>query len=188
MTSVLILYGTTEGQTAKIAKHIGETLQTEGHSVITQDGSKLPRDFSLEPFDAIIIGASVHYGGYQKYVKQLIQKNLDVLRRKPTAFFSVSGAAASPREQDHRETEKLVDKFIEETSWRPAKTEIFGGAILYTQYSFFKRLMMKVILKSAGGPTDISRDHELTDWNAVTQFAEEFSRKHMHSIANKGAL
>ena len=94
---------------------------------------------------------------------------------EPGAFFSVSGAAGSPHEKDHTGVAKLVDKLIEQTRWQPAKTQSFGGAILYTQYGFFKRLMMKMIVKSAGGPTDTSRDYELTDWNAVTRFAQDFA-------------
>ena len=183
MANVLVLYGATEGQTAKIAKYIAEKLNADGHDVETKDGANLPDDFSLEPFDAVIIGASVHYGRHQKYIRELIKKNLDVLNRKPAAFFSVSGAAGSPHEKDHTGVRKLVDKFIEETGWRPARTEVFGGAILYTQYNIFKRLMMKMILQSAGGPTDTSRDHELTDWNAVTRFAGAFAAEYLNKPA-----
>ena len=179
MANVLILYGTTEGQTARIARRIAETLQSEGHGVVLQDSRNLPRDFSLAPFDAFIIGASVHYGGHQKYVRELIKEKLDDLKDKPAAFFSVSGAAGSPHEKDQAGLKKLVNKFIEETHWQPTKTQTFGGAILYTQYGFCKRLMMKMILRSAGGPTDTSCDHELTDWNAVSRFAKAFAAEYL---------
>ena len=175
MANILILYGSTEGQTAKIAKRIAQRLKTAGHSAETKDGKDLPRDFSLAPFDAFIIGASVHYGGHQNYIRELVKNNLDALGSKPAAFFSVSGAAGSPHEKDRTQVEKLLRKFIEKTHWQPAKTEVFGGAILYTKYGFLKRLMMKMILRSAGGPTDTSHDYEFTDWDAVDRFADAFA-------------
>lgn len=175
MAKILILYGSTEGQTARIAEHIAKTLKARNHEVEMKSGEHLPAAFSLNDFDAVVVGASVHYGKHQKYVRKFIGRHLDTLGRKPSAFFSVSAAAGSPRTQDHAGVERLVNRFIEETDWRPDRTVIFGGAVVYTQYGFFKRLMMKMILKSAGGPTDTSRDHEFTDWDAVTRFAEEFA-------------
>ena len=36
------------------------------------------------------------------------------------------------------------------------------------------KLVMRFIVKSAGGDTDTSRDREYTDWDAVDRFAAEF--------------
>jgi menaquinone-dependent protoporphyrinogen oxidase len=35
---------------------------------------------------------------------------------------------------------------------------------------------MKRIARAEGGPTDTSRDHELTNWEDVDEFAERFAR------------
>ena len=174
MAKILILYGTTEGQTAKIANQIAEVAKAKGHIVETRLGKHLPSQFSWEDFDAVIIGASVHYTKHQRYIRDLVKGNLEILQRKPSAFFSVSGAASGPREQDRLAAEKTASQFLQETGWQPDKIGIFAGAIVYTQYGFFKRLLMKRIVKSGGGPTDTSRDYEFTDWKAVTQFAEDF--------------
>ena len=42
-----------------------------------------------------------------------------------------------------------------------------GGAIDYPRYNPLLRLVLKFISKKNGGPTDTSRKHELTDWDAV---------------------
>jgi menaquinone-dependent protoporphyrinogen oxidase len=34
---------------------------------------------------------------------------------------------------------------------------------------------MLIISKMAGGSTDTSRDHEYTDWKALTRFADEIA-------------
>jgi menaquinone-dependent protoporphyrinogen oxidase len=56
---------------------------------------------------------------------------------------------------------------------------LFGGALVYRQYGFFKRLMMKKIVsdKPGGLSTDTSRDHEYTDWDQVARFAEDFLKR-----------
>ena len=52
----------------------------------------------------------------------------------------------------------------------------FGGALLYTQYGFIKRHMMKKIAahKPGGLGTDLSQDYVYTEWDDVQRFAEEF--------------
>ena len=46
-----------------------------------------------------------------------------------------------------------------------------AGALAYTRYGFLTRFFMRRIAKKEGGPTDTSRDHELTDWGMVARFA-----------------
>ena len=36
-------------------------------------------------------------------------------------------------------------------------------------------MLLKRISRRAGGPTDTSRDYEMTDWNQVVRFAAEFA-------------
>jgi menaquinone-dependent protoporphyrinogen oxidase len=49
-----------------------------------------------------------------------------------------------------------------------------AGAVLYTQYPWLKKWMMKRIVGKAGGGTDTTRDYEYTDWNDLRRFANEF--------------
>ena len=94
------------------------------------------------------------------------------LERLPSAFFSVSLAAHG----DMENARAYVEKFEQETGWRPTQVGLFGGALLYRQYGFLKRLMMKKIVsdKPGGLSTDTSRDHVYTDWDEVKRFAEAF--------------
>jgi menaquinone-dependent protoporphyrinogen oxidase len=50
---------------------------------------------------------------------------------------------------------------------------LVAGRLAYTQYGFFKRWIMRAIARREGGSTDTTRDHEYTDWDAVTRFADE---------------
>ena len=48
--------------------------------------------------------------------------------------------------------EDYVEKFEDETGWRPGQVALFSGALLYTQYGFIKRLIMKKIASDKGSP------------------------------------
>jgi menaquinone-dependent protoporphyrinogen oxidase len=172
MSRVLIPYGTTEGQTARIAAVIADALRDRGHEVHPVDIKSLG-DTIPDGYDAAIIGASIHMGKHDKHVVEFVQKNLDTLARLPSAFFSVSLAAHG----DPLEAEGYVDQFEDETGWRPDKVAMFGGALMYTQYGFIKRHMMKKIAQDKPGHlgVDLSRDYVYTEWDAVKRFAEHFA-------------
>ena len=51
--------------------------------------------------------------------------------------------------------------------------ESFAGALQYREYDFFTRLLIKLMMKHGGHPTDTSHDHDFTDWDAVERFGRE---------------
>lgn len=64
--------------------------------------------------------------------------------------------------------------FVEQVGWHPSLIETFAGAVKYSQYDFITRFIMKMISKREGGSTDTTHDHEYTDWEAVSRFANKF--------------
>jgi len=46
-------------------------------------------------------------------------------------------------------------------------------ALQYREYDFVTRLVMRVLMRRAGHTTDVWRDHEYTDWDAVERFARD---------------
>lgn len=173
MISVLIAYGTSEGQTATIAEYLAGVIREQGHAAFPVDikpGAPAPAGY-----DAVIVGASVHMGKHQTWVRDFVRRNRPALERLPSAFFSVSLAALDPTEAARREVQGYVDRFVQETGWHPRKVALVAGALPYSKYGFFKRWMMKRIVSSKGRPdTDTKRDYSYTDWASVKQFAEEF--------------
>jgi menaquinone-dependent protoporphyrinogen oxidase len=57
--------------------------------------------------------------------------------------------------------------------WHPSKVRAAAGALSYTKYNFLVRFVMKRIAKAQGASTDTSRDHELTDWEALDRIVDE---------------
>lgn len=171
---ILVAYGTRYGQTAKIALRIAETLTAEGALVTLVPADDLPIDFSPHDYDGIVLGASIIGGRHQRSVRRLASAHRDALNEMPSAMFSVSGSAASEDEEGKAAARTMLLEFLHEAQWRPRVVELVAGAMAFTKYSFLLRWWMRRISAKAGGPTDTSRDHELTDWAQVERFALSF--------------
>ncbi|WP_254764942.1 flavodoxin domain-containing protein [Natrinema marinum] len=175
MVSILVPYGTGEGQTARVADRIASALTDRGHDATTIDTDDLPSDLSVDDFDAVCIGASIHMGKHQSSVREFVDDNRDALAARPTAFFQLSMSSAVDDEERRAEAAGYVDEFLEETDFHPDRIGLFGGALRYSKYGFVKRLLMKRIARDATGDTDTSRDYEYTDWHEVEAFAADFA-------------
>ena len=173
MSRILIAYGTTEGQTAKIANALARTLRAQGDSVDVVDAAdgRNPDDYG-----AVIVAASVHGGRYQKSVRRWVQGHAFQLRGKPSAFVSVSLGILQKDPKVQGEVAAIVDRFLLATNWMPTMRTSVAGALVYTQYGCVKRWVMRRIARRAGGDTDTTRDFEYTDWQQVEAFAQDFSR------------
>ena len=171
MSKLLVRYGTGEGQTTKVADRIGEVLVRRGHEATV--ASVADRDVDPAGYDAVLVGASVHYGKHPRAVKTFVRANRDALSRLPTAFFSVSLSSAEDDPAAEAQAAGYVDEFCESTGWHPDRIGLFGGALRYSEYGFLKRLVMRRIAGEAMPGVDASADAEFTDWHEVEAFASD---------------
>ncbi len=176
MASVLIVYGSTNGQTALIADAIAHELRERDLIVEVEDVEALPEALDVAAFDAIVVGGRVHGSGHPRKLVAWVRHNLHLLQRVPSAFFSVSLVAARKDGTGRQQAQAIVDRFIDESGWSPLYTAIFAGACKYTQYNFVLRWIMKQIARAEGGETDTSRDWEYTDWSEVHRFGAHLAR------------
>ena len=184
MSRILVVYATTHGQTAKIAAAVARTLRTQGAIVDLHDASAGPHP---EPYDGIIVAASVHTGKYQRAVVRWAQSHRAVLSSKTTAFLSVCLAVLQPEPEVRQKLAEILDRFTAAAAWQPTMVKHVAGALPYTKYNWLTRFVMKRIVKRAGGNTDTTRDFEYTDWADLTVFATQFGqlvdRAHTRSVA-----
>jgi menaquinone-dependent protoporphyrinogen oxidase len=174
MMRILIAYGSSEGHTARIAEYVANLIRSHGCEADTTD-VRCYHTPALDGYDAVIVGASIHRGKHQRCVRDFVMENRDALERLPSAFFSVSLAAHDETRAARKEVLGYLAEFAQQTGWRPGKVGVFPGALLYTQYGFFKRWIMRKIARDKGSPdVDTSRDYVYTDWESVKRFAEEF--------------
>ena len=174
MARILILYGTTEGQTAKIAQFMADVGGKLGEQVDVANIADLPETLELLRYDAVLLGGSLHEHHYQRALGAFVARHRAWLAAHRTGFFSVSLGAASRDPAEHVEVRKLMGEFTKGLGWSPGLTASFAGALKYTQYSWLKRMLMKHIAKKEGGSTDTSVDHEYTNWDDVREFAQRF--------------
>lgn len=172
--NILILYASKEGQTEKIAQFITDAVESHGHHATTLRANQIPQDIDTDAFDAAIVGGPIYKGSYPAYLKKIVIDYCDWLNQVPSAFFTVCMAIHSKNIKEQQHARSFGSRFTRDTNWQPNMMETFAGSIKYTHYGFITRMIMRYIAKKEGGDTDTSRDHEYTDWDAVTRFTEHF--------------
>ncbi|RWA62493.1 flavodoxin domain-containing protein [Mesorhizobium sp.] len=169
--NVLIIYGTTEGQTRKIAAWTATHVRERGHRVELLDGGALASDLKLGAFHAFIIASSVHQKHHQDTITSFVFAHHELLNARPSAFISVSLSAAL---DEKPEAQRYVDHFVSVTGWHPSKTILLGGALRFSEYDYFQEQFVKFVVMKHSGAVSPERDHEFTDWNALADFVDRF--------------
>lgn len=174
MARVLILYSSFDGQARRIAGRIGDVLARAGHLALLRSADAPAAEGEIAASDGVVVGGAIRYGHYAPSLERLVRRNAGVIASRPDAFFSVCLSAGGPGARPAT-AQGYVGGFLERTGWRPRHSASFAGALPYSRYNPFIRLMMRLIVGVAGGETDASRDYEYTDWPAVERFAGEYA-------------
>lgn len=174
MQPILVAYGTTEGQSRKVAEFIAQRLRIRGHRVDLVD-TATPAAQQVQPvYQGAILGGSVHQQRHQNSLVHFVKANQPWLAAMPLGIYSVSLTAAMPDMDDRLEARRLLDGFVADNALSPVATRCVGGALMYTQYDYFKRQLMRLIARQRGQTTDTSGDYEYTDWGDVESFVDEY--------------
>ena len=183
MCTIPVFYATTHGQTQRIAERIAESLRAAGHaSFALEVSSEACRRFDWRRASAAVLAASLHVGSHQSSAADFARAHVDRLNAMPSWFVSVSLSAASTHADERSAAECIAREFAERVGWTPSRVSCVAGRLAYTQYWFVTRWMMRRIARKEGGPTDTSRDHELTDWSAVASLSSKFGKEVWKSV------
>jgi len=181
MARFLVLYSTTDGHTATICRRIQQVIEQDAHDVLIaeleSEAMASGTNIALNAFDTIIVGASIRYGKHSKLVSEFIHRNADILKNKKSAFFSVN-IVARKADKDTPETNPYMQKFLRQIAWQPKTLAVFAGKLNYPKYRPLDRMMIRLIMKMTGGPTDPTSVIEFTDWAKVEAFARQMSDGH----------
>ena len=170
--NILVIFGTTEGQTRKVAKRVAECIEAKGHTATVVDSTEEQSPIDFADYNAIIIAGSVHQGHYQGSLTYFISSRLEDINRLPNAFLSINlSMVSSP---DCKEANADVEHLLADTGWKPSNTKLVAGALKYSQYDFFKRQMMRLLSKQKDMPSDTREDYEFTDWDDLQAFVTSF--------------
>ena len=178
MLPILVAYATTEGQTRRIAEFIAERLRIRGHRVdLVDTATPAAAEAVSVVYQGVILAGSVHQQEHPRSLAQFVKRNHAWLIALPCAVFSVSLTAALDDLESRIETRRLLHDFVDDCKLKPAAMHCVAGALKYTQYDYFKRLVMRLVARQRGQSTDTSKDYEYTDWNGVEAFVDEFLAK-----------
>ena len=171
---ILIVYGTTDGQTAKVAAAMAGAMRSTEVDVDVAN-AEAPWDPDPADYGGVIVAASVHAGSYQRAVLRWVQRHHVALATRPAAFVSVCLAVVNRTPKVDAVIRETMQRFFAMTEWQPSETKVVAGALRYRQYNWLKRWMMRRIVAKHGGDTDTSRNYEYTDWRDLVEFAQRFS-------------
>jgi menaquinone-dependent protoporphyrinogen oxidase len=172
---LLIVFQTSEGQTAKIAERVAAVLREHADHVDMYPVETAPPP---DDYQGVIVGDSIHAVHHSKQMIRYLQDHVATMDSMPSALFQVCLTSANPDAEHTATAHALVQELLDATGFDPDAVGLFAGALLYTKYGWLKRHVMRAIVKREGGDLDLSRDYEYTDWDAVSKFAEDF-----HAIA-----
>lgn len=182
----LVIYGTVEGHTRKVAERASEQISANNHDVDVMDGESLATLPELTSYDGVIVASPIHQERHHDSIINLVLAHRAQLESVPTAFISVSLSAATP--EGRSAAQQYVDRFTWVTKFQPTMILLLGGALRYSEYDYFKVEIVKHIVMRTSGEFEQTGDHEFTDWDELAGFIDKFlaetetrARTAMHS-------
>lgn len=170
---VLVLYGTVEGQTAKVAGFVADQVRALGHEADLQD-SDAPEPVEFGDVDAVILAGSVHQRRHPRHFEALLAGLKEDLSRRKTLLLSVSLNAAFG--EGREEAQEYVTELKMRTGFEPDSEMLVAGAVRSSEYDYFAMQVIRhVVLR--GRKADDSGEHEFTDWEALAAGVEKFLGK-----------
>ncbi|MBW8639512.1 hypothetical protein K1W69_20125 [Hoeflea sp. WL0058] len=173
--NILVIFATTEGHTAKIAKFVVAELKELGHTASSQDADAYLGGQDPADFDAVILAGSVHANRHQEMLGAFIAAHRKTIDAKKSLLLSVSLSAAF--EKTLAEAEGYVKDFCEELDWRPDDYLLVSGAIKHDSYGYYEEMILQDQVLPGRPVQEPDQDQELTNWEALKKSIADFAGK-----------
>lgn len=187
MAKIVLLYQGREGQTKKIMERVGRGLTHAGFQPRIYAVDHLPEGFSLDHFDGAVLGCSIRYGKHHKAFVEFIREHTSQLQTMPSYFFSVNLTARKANRKEPYNN-RYLQKFLRSIAWRPRLVDVCAGALHYPRYNTLDRVMIQLIMRITGGPTDPTTSMEFTDWARVERFTKQIAQDLQTALPPPSAL
>ena len=116
-------------------------------------------------YQGVVIGSAIYRGKWLPEALDFVQKNRDILRQVPVAYFLVCMSLSRPTEENRAKVLSYMDPILKAVpEIKPVGIGTFAGALDYSNLS----LINKTILKSKGTP-----EGDFRDWNSIRAWARE---------------
>jgi menaquinone-dependent protoporphyrinogen oxidase len=184
---ILVLYGTSEGQTRKIAEFCADRLREQGLTALTVD-ARQTSDLDPTAFEAAIIASRIRAGRHPRSVIAFVRRYRSILASVSTLFLPVSMSAARQDPDDARRLAQYLRRFVQNTGWTPERVHDVAGARLYRRHGRIARWILGLVDHNR---YDTSRDHEFTDWGDLGKVVADWAasvRRRRQSEIERGSL
>jgi menaquinone-dependent protoporphyrinogen oxidase len=155
----IIVYATKHKCTEKISEQMKNYL---GGNVTLVNLKKEPNP-SIEPYQRVIVGGSIHAGQIQKRVKEFCNHNLNELRKKELGLFICC------MEEGETAGKQFDEAYPEELQRYAKATAIFGGAFDFERMSFLEKMIVKKVAQ-------VKHSTSKVDFEAVRKFTRRMDR------------
>jgi len=142
---ILVAYATRYGSTAEVAEVIGEELRKESVAVDVRSVNDLE---DLSPYRAAIIGSPIYMGKWLPETQVFIEKNQQILRTIPVAYFAVGLTASGDDPDLLRKAEASMDQV--RMLVNPVEIGVFPGRLESDRLSLADRTIIKLVGSKAG--------------------------------------
>lgn len=155
----VIFFMSKHGTTEKVAEILRQYLKSPDVDIINL---KYNTNISLDPYDTIIIGGSIHAGSIQRKITKFIKLNHQTLKQKKLGLYLCC------MEKEDICVNEFNKAYPEDLRLTAKATGVLGGEFLLNKMNFIERILTK---KAAGITINISK----IDRNAIREFATHFT-------------
>ncbi len=162
---VLVAYASQFGTTGEIAEAMAGRFCLAGMSADT----KRVRDVQdLADYDAVIIGAAIHYDNWMAEARHFVTGNEDTLSRIPVAYFFTCGTLADSSDKAIAKSDEYADK-IASVSDRVTPLSIgrFAGVLDYSRMNLRTRIGLWPFFTVIG-----ANEGDYRDWAAINDWTD----------------
>ena len=163
--SVLVVYGTVEGQTEKIANFVAKVAREVDEDVHLYNTSDRSDSVRLDDFERVILAASVHERQHPADFEVYVAANFQALDARRTMFLSVSLSAAFPEGLD--DAQAYADEMKARTELDPDVEMLIAGAVRTRSYDYYAAQVLRHVVLKGRNYDPAVQHHEFTDWDAL---------------------
>jgi menaquinone-dependent protoporphyrinogen oxidase len=121
---VLVAYASNHGSTREVAEAISGSLEKAG---VQADVRPAVDVRELGDYDAVVLGAPIYMGRWQRHAHAFLRHHRDELAARPLAVFALGPLHDTPKEWSEARTQ--LDTALARHDVHPRVVELFGGRV-----------------------------------------------------------